>query len=295
LDRDFDGTLRTHIVNVIGAARIVNKAVVLALDGVYGRDGLNEKATKFMVANRYAQRLAAEHADKVLFGASVNPARPDAELELRRCLALEPWPGEKEIAGPPAALVKSVPNTQGFDPQCVSDGFCKVLNENETPLLVHGGREHTLPVELGNQGLGNPGRLKQVLGNGVKVIVAHCAARINVLELSRNFTAILADMMRQASREGWRLFANVSARSSPTRGALVVQDVLDRIAGPHGDRLVLGSDYPVPPRQVPGVDNPLDRNLEWLRQRGFPAELATRSADLINPKAKQWAGVSPGS
>ena len=62
----------------VAASRRVDKAVVLALDGVVDADGvLDLEATQVYVPNAFVAREVARH-DHLCFGASVNPYRRDA-------------------------------------------------------------------------------------------------------------------------------------------------------------------------------------------------------------------------
>jgi hypothetical protein len=61
---------------------VAGRAVVLALDGaVDERGNLDAALTEFYVPNEFVAALAARHT-KPLFGASVNPCRPDPRARL---------------------------------------------------------------------------------------------------------------------------------------------------------------------------------------------------------------------
>ncbi|MDP6456257.1 MAG: amidohydrolase family protein [Candidatus Marinimicrobia bacterium] len=137
--------------------------VLLAMDGVYDAAGnLNKEDTPFYVSNDYLLSVCAEKEEFVP-GASVNPHRKDALDELAK------------VAEQGAVLVKWIPNSQNIDP---SDDrlipFYRRLRELNLPLLSHSGTEHT--VSSVDQSYGDPARLRTALEEGVKVIVAHCAA-----------------------------------------------------------------------------------------------------------------------
>ncbi len=292
LAEDFDGTVRRHVVDVVHtAAPAVDKAVVLAMDGIYDRGALDIDRTHYLVSNRYVQQLAREHHDKgVLFGASINPNRgaEKAVDELKRCTGEMPGPNDEAPPGPPPALVKWLPNSQQFDPSAGHEAFFDALAERNIPLLCHGGKEHSVPTRKRFQRMGDPRLLRGALERNVTVIVAHCAATMFLWEWGHHYVSELADMLEEGKERGWALYADVSALSMYCRSRWAVRDVIHRIVANHGDRLVLGSDYPLPPRSWCGIDNPLARNYHWLVSRGFPASIGPRAATLLNPKALAW-------
>lgn len=291
LRTDGNAALRRHLVGVIDEADTVDAAVFLALDGIYRRGVLDEDRTRYMVSNRYVQQIAREHhLSGVLFGASVNPDRgaEGALRELKRCTGELPWPGEADSPGPPPALIKWLPNAQEFDPSAGHDAFFEALVERDLPLLSHAGKEHAVPTRRQYQKMGNPVLLRRALEIGVTVIVAHCGAMFNLLDWRHHHVRVLADMLAEAKDRGWALYADVSALSMSFRSSLSVRDVIRHIAEPHGDRLVLGSDYPLPPGRCRNIANPLDRNYHWLIDRGFPPSIGSLAAKLLNPKALAW-------
>ena len=297
LRRDFDGTIRSRIVATIDEAPGVDRAVVLALDALYGDDGVRQDAASHLVvSNDYVRTVAASNP-KVLFGASVHPNRgPVAgRQELERCLFGEP----------PAALVKWIPNSQlidASDPR--HDWFYETLAAAGVPLLCHCGPEHAVPVPppaAAHQKLGDPRRLRRALDIGVTVVVAHAATRFFPFE--EDHLGDLADMMRAAEANGrWRLFTDVSAMCLWPRIA-VVPRVLGAI--PH-ERMVLGSDYPIPIADMPArlvrsltpaeharirrIRNPIEKNYQQLLAMGFPAALGSRGSELIPERARTWTG-----
>lgn len=288
LRRDFDGTIRDHILGALAGAASVDYGVLLALDAAYGEDGrLLAEHSHLVVSNEYVRRLAKTNP-KVLVGASVHPNRGPAEgrEELERCLD----------GDPPAALVKLLPNSQIIDvgnPR--HDWFYEMLAARGVPLLCHTGPENTLPVPSPvdeHQRLGDPRRLRRALDIGVTVIAAHCAMR--VFPFQDDHVGDLAAMMREAEENGrWRLYADVSAMSLICRIG-TVHRVLEGIPG---ERMILGSDYPVPVSDMPPavfkdlsldeylallhVRNPIEKNLRQLLAMGFPAAILTRAAELI--------------
>ena len=296
LRRNFDGTIRAKIVEVIEGALSVDRAVVLALDAIYTDDGVRrDDASHLVVSNDYVRTLAASHP-RVLFGASVHPNRGPlaGRDELERCLFGEP----------PAALVKWIPNSQLIDTSDPRhDWFYEALAGAGVPLLCHTGPEHAVPVpppSAEHQRLGDPRRLRRALDIGVTVIVAHAAARFFPFE--EDHLGDLAGMMREAESNGrWRLFTDVSAMCLWPR-IVAVPRVLAAIPG---ERMVLGSDYPIPVADMPAllvpsltlaehasirkIANPIEKNYRQLLAMGFPETVGSRASELIAERARSWA------
>src|SRR5205809_8081593 len=118
------------------------------------------KSTEFLIANDYVLNIARSYPNEFLPGVSINPQRRDAIEELERCTE----------AG--AALVKVLPNSQGFDPgnrQYIP--FYRKLAQLSIPLLSHVGYEFTLTSR--DQSAGHPDKLRLALDEGATVIAAH--------------------------------------------------------------------------------------------------------------------------
>lgn len=282
LDKDFDGTIRHHILGVLNSAPSIHKGVLLAMDGKYGLPGSTpDPASDFIVTNDYVHRLAQENP-KVLFGASVNPNRgpTDGQRELDRCLQMTPRP----------VLVKWVPNSQDIDPSdSKHDWFYKTLAAARLPLLCHVGPEHAIPVRQHQQKLGDPRLLQRALDLGVTVIAAHAATRFWPFE-EQDYVKELAFLMAAHPN----LFADVSALCVSCRAIETVDRVLDLI--PH-DRMLLGSDYPVPVNNMPVgfvrdltweeflqlqlISNPIEKNYQQLLAMGFPKTIGTKAAEVL--------------
>ena len=264
---------RRYVLNLereLSASNRAGRAVLLALDGVYDSAGaLDESRTDFLIANDYVFEVARGN-DRFMPGVSVNPARRDATDELERCAALG------------AVLVKVLPNTQGFDP---ADGrfvpFYAALARLGLPLLSHVGYEFSLIGR--DQSVGDPARLRAALDEGVTVIAAHgCSSGLFVRE--PHFPTMLDLARRYPS-----FYVDVSALTIPNRvGALLRLRRHPELF----DRLLFGTDYPLPVmaypclavgdgsgyRQARTVENRFDRQAMVLDRLGvrFAAKLPGR-------------------
>jgi len=140
--------------------------------------------------------------------------------------------------------------------------------------------------------LGDPRRLKLALETGVTVIAAHCASSFFPWEES--YLDELSKILEEADRRGWKLYTDISAMCTLFRAA-IIDDVLEKI--PH-DRMVLGSDYPVPIDDIPPhfvetldrqeflqiikIDNPIEKNYQQLLAMDFPKEAMTKASELLH-------------
>lgn len=218
---------RRYVANLereLGASTRVGQAVLLGMDGVYDSAGnLDEAHTDFLIANDSVFEVTRASA-RLLPGVSVNPSRRDALDELERCAAKG------------AVLVKVLPNTQAFDP---ADRrfrpFYAALARLRLPLLSHVGYEFSLIGR--DQSVGDPGRLRAALDEGVTVIAAHgCSSGLFFRE--RHFPTML-DLVRRYPA----FYVDTSALTIPNRvGALLRLRRHPEVF----DRLVFGTDYPLP-------------------------------------------------
>jgi hypothetical protein len=218
---------RLYVENLereLRASTRVGRAVLLAMDGVYDSAGvLDEPRTDFLVSNDHVFDVARGN-ERFLPGVSVNPARRDALDELERC-------AEKG-----AVLVKVLPNAQAFDPadrRLVP--FYSALARLRLPLLSHVGYEFSLIGR--DQSVGDPGRLRAALDEGVTVIAAHgCSSGLLIRE--PHFPTML-DLARRFPN----FYVDTSALTIPNRvGALFRLRRHPEIF----DRLTFGTDYPLP-------------------------------------------------
>jgi hypothetical protein len=211
---------------------------ILAFDRRYRRDGtIDDAGTEFYVPNDYVLELAKEYPDIFRATISVHPYRTDALEELER--------GARQGA----TMVKWLPNSMGIDPsdpRC--DRFYDKMRELGLVLLSHGGDEKAVDAAE-DQRLGNPLLLRRALDRGVRVIVAHCAGLGDNEDLDdpgrkrvRNFELFLR-LLREEKYRGL-LFGDISAVTQANRFGESLE-VLLRCSDLH-DRLVNGSDYPLP-------------------------------------------------
>jgi predicted TIM-barrel fold metal-dependent hydrolase len=164
------------------------------------------------------------------------------------------------------------------------------------PLLCHVGAEHAIPSpepEDQYRQFDEPMVLVPALEEGVKVIAAHCA--MPVFSWDSDYTQDFIGLMGRALQEGWNLYSDVSALAGPFPHRMGILKKMVREL-PH-DRLLLGSDYPIPVTPLwPGVGaeidldewadamltrNPLDRNVKVVRALGFSEQILTNAEKVL--------------
>ncbi len=262
----------------VAASRRVEKAVILALDGVVDVEGkLDRKATQVYVPNDFIARETRRHAN-LCFGASVNPYRRDALPLLR------------EARAQGALLVKWIPNTMRIDPADPAIvPFYEELVALDLPLLSHAGQERSFASARDE--FGDPERLALPLSLGVTVIAAHIGTA-GRNEGEDNFERILPMFQRYSN-----LYADISSLTQVNRlgflGKALTVPGLDA-------RLVYGTDWPlqffplVSPyfhldrvgasaaKSVARISNPWDRDLALKEAMGTPRSVFARSAALLD-------------
>lgn len=227
-----------RLVSLVRHIEPHGKYRLLAFDKNYNRDGsANLAKTEFYVPNEYVFALAGQCPDLFEPVISVNPYRPDAIAEL------EKW------AGRGGRMVKWLPNAMGIDPsdeKC--DPFYLKMRQLGLVLLSHGGEEKAVEAEE-DQRLGNPLLLRRPLDHGVKTIVAHCAGLGHNEDLddsgrkpTHNFQLFMR-LMDDRRYDGL-VFGDISAMTQFNRIGTPLSTVIGR-EDLH-DRLVNGSDYPLP-------------------------------------------------
>ncbi|HLH52012.1 MAG TPA: amidohydrolase family protein [Verrucomicrobiae bacterium] len=248
--------------------------VILAQEMVHDDSGraLPELGS-FYVPNQYVLDLSRKYSE-FLPAVSIHPARPDALEELERCLE----------GG--ARMMKILPNCQNIN---CSDRrfkrFWEKMAEARLPLLAHTGGEHTLPIVRAEYS--DPRTLSLPLECGVNVIAAHCATKSGLTD--PEYFYAFAEMTCRFSN----LYGDNSAFTVPIRG----RHVRECIRKPMVERIVHGSDFPVPVyghfpwirgfvdwqtfRRWERHPNVLERDYQLKKAMGFPPETFTRIATLL--------------
>ena len=289
LEGDLDHLYVSRLLEWVRASSL-DAVVLLAHEQVYDDQGrLQRDRGSFHVPNGYVLELSRQHPE-FLAGVSIHPGRPDALAELEQC-----------VAGG-AVLMKCLPNCQNID--CADRRYTRFWERMAAaglPLLVHTGGEVTVPVV--RAAYADPRRLAWPLECGVTVIAAHCATR-SLLWDPQYFFHFEAMTARYP-----RLYGDTSALLAANhrfRGAILQRCLRPPLA----ERLVHGSDYPVPVwahwawltgavgwaefRRWQRYPNPLERDYQLKRALGFPAEHFTRIQQLMPPARRAGRRPLPG-
>lgn len=293
LERDGDRAMVDRLAVRLAQGHHVRRAVILALDGVVDAHGrLDTNLTEFYVPNEFVAAACRRHTN-LLFGASINPYRPDALARLDR------------VATNGAVLVKWLPSIQHIDPADPRlEPFYRRLAALGLPLLTHTGAEKSFTRSADE--FADPERLALPLRLGVTVIAAHVATtgeHAGERDIDR-----LARMMTAHTN----LFADISSLTQLNKLGYL-GEVLRRPE--FRGRLAYGSDFPlinlplVSPwyfplnlkfaelRRLSRVAHAWDRDVELKRALGVPADVFTRGADLVRRPRESTppAPVSPAA
>jgi predicted TIM-barrel fold metal-dependent hydrolase len=264
----------------LAESRHVAAAVVLAMDGVVdARGNLDEAATEIYIPNDFLGQACRAYPN-LLFGASINPGRPDALERLERAA----------IDG--AVLMKWLPSVQGINPADARlKPFYRRLHELQLPLLTHTGGEESF-TRVDNS-LADPLRLRVALDEGVTVIAAHCASN------GKNEGQANQDRLLPLFKEYSNLYADFSSLTQVNRLGHLPRIL--RHTGIH-DRLLYGSDMPIinsfitspwwhahriplaETRRLAAIRNPWDKNVELKRALGVSEEILGNSAKVFSDK-----------
>lgn len=215
------------------------KLMLFAFERSYDEGGRHlPEHTAFHVPNDYARDVARSNPDHFEWVCSVHPWRVDAVEAL------------EAAAQAGARAIKWLPPAMGIDPaspRC--DRFYTAAARLGLPLISHAGEEKAVHG-AGGQELGNPLKLRRALDHGMTVIVAHCATLGSDVDLdagrngpTRPSFELFARLMGEARHAG-RLYGDISAITLRNRSTEVVRTLLRR--DDWHDRLLYGSDYPLP-------------------------------------------------
>lgn len=238
---DVDGDDRQYVDRLLALARGMQprgRLLLFAFEQFHDEAGKAvPEASEFHTPNAYVLKLAKAHPDVFVACASIHPYRPDCVEALEAAVAQG------------AHAVKWLPNAMNIDPSSPRcDAFYAALARLRVPLISHAGEEKAVHAEEA-QRLGNPLHLRRALGQGVTVVVAHCASLGQNPDLDApgapwvdNF-ALFLRLMGEPQWQG-KLFGDTSAMTIVTRVGVPLRTVL-RDAGLQA-RLINGSDYPLP-------------------------------------------------
>jgi uncharacterized protein len=269
LDESYLDHLSDHL-----ATSGLTKGLIFAHDAVYDRYGKPDwEATPFYVPNDYMFHVVKRWPQRMTPCMSVNPQRADAIGELERCAELG------------AKALKIHPPIQGVD---ISEKkhakFFSRCAELKLVVVVHTGQTHGIPVV--DADLGVPGNLELALDQGCTMVACHCGTGwpTDHPDLLPDFLALL--------RRYKNLWGDTAALGTPGRVGDFSRLLADDVAH---DRLLHGSDYPIPsvPATFVGkinvkevaklqlLGNPLEQDFALKEALGIGRPSAERAYRLI--------------
>lgn len=157
-----DGVVVKKLSEAVTKSTSVDKAVILAMDGVIDTNGnLDKNLTQVYVPNEYVY-LQTQKYPNLLYAASINPYRKDALQRL------------EQASEQGAVLIKWLPSIMYIDPEDPTlIPFYQKMIELDMPLLTHTGMEKSF--SNARDELADPQKLELPLSLGVTVIAAHIA------------------------------------------------------------------------------------------------------------------------
>jgi hypothetical protein len=282
---DLDGIYVERLL-ALWRSSSLDALALFAQDAVYRDDGTRwEGRGTFYVPNEVVLDLARRHPG-ILPVVSIHPARTDALAELERCVA----------AG--AVALKLLPNCHNVEcglPRYRR--FWERLAAHGLPLIAHAGAENA--VDVVRRELADPRTLRAPLEAGVTVIAAHCGIGFGLID--RDYFPAFRRMLAEHPN----LYGDTAAFNLTNRCHRLRQCLRPGVV----ERLVHGSDLPVPVWAHPGlvaglfgvatwwrlrrIRNPLERDYQLKRAMGFPAAVFTRAAQLLRPSGLPVPGPRP--
>ena len=281
LEEHGDALVVQRLSRRIAESSSVDKAVLLAMDGVIAPDkSLDKAATQVFVPNRFVAEQTQKYSN-LLFGASVNPYREDAIARLHA------------VKQQGAVLVKWIPAIMSIDPADTTlREFYQTLAALDLPLLTHVGQEKSFGHAEDH--LGDPQRLHLALQSGVTVIAAHIATT-GKNDGEDNYQRLLP-LFKQYSN----LYTDISSLTQINKLGYLSRALKD---GSFTERMIYGSDWPlqffplVSPWYhlgraslnelwaVSRLSNQWDRDVRLKRAMGVPEAVFMRTAKLLKVSA----------
>lgn len=223
LEREGDRVVFKKISDAVAQSKVVDKTVILSLDGVVDEKGeLDKSRTQIYVPNDYVYTQTQRYPN-LLYAASINPYRKDAIERLIQAKAQG------------AVLVKWIPSIMYIDPADPAIiPFYQKMAELNMPLLTHTGMEKAF--SHAKDELSDPRRLALPLSLGVNVIAAHIATT-GESDGEENFERILP-MFKQYPN----LYGDISSLTQINKLGYVKKV----LAHPELEgRLIYGTDWPL--------------------------------------------------
>jgi uncharacterized protein len=227
-----------RLLALASADKRYGKLHLLAFDYHYNSDGTrNLENSTFHIPNKYVFDIAQKYPELITAVISVHPDKPGAASEI------EKW-GQKGVK-----FIKWLPNAQRIDPSLIKHfAYYQMVKKYDMAILSHTGHEKAVDGE-DYQELANPLNFKYPLDLGVKIIMAHLASLGECQDLdsaTKEMKSCFDLFLRLFENPKYKknLFGELSGTTIHTRVGAPLLKLLER-PDLH-DRLVNGSDYPLP-------------------------------------------------
>jgi predicted TIM-barrel fold metal-dependent hydrolase len=283
---NFDAAYLARLRRDVEASRALSGPAAVVLyphERIYQDDGelAPDDVQELYTPNEYVFACAGNPETRELFlpAVSVHPYRADAVDVLTRWLERG------------AVALKWLPNSQNINP---ADKRCApvydLLVKYRVPLIAHTGGEHT--VRILRPEFGDPETLRPALERGVTVIAAHAGTKSGL------FDPHWLPNLRNLIGRYPNCWADISAFCTPGRMRWIPGILRDeRLV----EKLVHGSDFPVPPfvwgalprlgfrrcRRLARMKSWFARDYFLKKELGFPPATFTRFASLLRNGASR--------
>ncbi len=213
--------------------------MLLAFDYYRNEKGeINKELSVFHTPNGYAIQQVKKFPDQFEWIASIHPYREDCIEELEFVIQHQ------------ARAIKWLPGAMGINPASpLCDRFYDALVKHNLPLLTHAGAEHAVEVPE-DQKYENPLLFRRALDKGVRVIFAHCATLGESTDLDKSQKAkkvsnldLFGRLMDEPQYKN-QTYGDISAITQVNRDREQIEKIVKR--EDWHDRLLYGSDYPLP-------------------------------------------------
>ena len=282
LEQFGDKILFDKLSRRIAAAKMVDKAVILAMDGYVTTAGiLDKEQTQIYVPNDYVYKQTARF-ENLWYGASINPNRTDAIARLQAAHANG------------VVLIKWIPSIMNIDPSDPKHiPFYQVMAELGMPLLSHTGMEKSFANA--NNELADPLRLILPLKLGVNVIAAHIGTT-GESKGQDNFERILPMFKHYPN-----FYTDISSLTQVNKLGYMARALKEQGLT---QRMVYGTDWPLQfsplvsswyhinhiglanAYDVSQIENTWDRDIALKKAFGVPDEVFLRTGKLLRKRVK---------
>jgi len=239
--------------------------MLIAFDYYHNEKGKIDKThSVFHTPNGYAINQVNKYPGQFEWIASIHPYRADCIEELEFVIKHK------------ARAIKWLPGAMGINPASpLCDRFYDALVKHNMPLLTHAGAEHAVDVPEEKK-YENPLLFRRALEKGVRIIFAHCATLGESIDLDKSHKAgkvsnldLFGRLMDEPQYQK-QAYGDISAIIQVNRDREQIEKIVKR--EDWHDRLLYGSDYPLP--GVMPVFSP-DNFFRW-------GHISEREAELLS-------------